>query len=328
MTTVIAEIGSTHDGSFGNAVRLIQTAAQVGADAVKLQLHISDAETTPAAPTPPHFSDEERGPYFDRISFTAPQWRDLRSVAADAGLLFFCSPFSIEALEILESIGIDGYKIASGEVTNLPLVERIAQTSMPTFISSGMTNWDELDVAVGTFSNEAQLTILQCSSLYPCPPQFVGLNVLEEMLERYGRPVGFSDHSIGLAAPLAAISKGATVIEKHLTFSRLMYGSDAPFATEPAELAQLIGEIRALDLMIAAPVDKDLIDPYESVRFAFQKSIVAARDLPSGTRLSAHDLASKKPGLGTPPSKYRDLLGRTLQRSLKRDEVIDQDDLD
>ena len=218
---IIAEVGSVHDGSFGNAGKLIDAAAACGADAVKFQTHIAEAETLADAPSPSYFRAEPRQAYFRRTGFTEDQWRGLADRAASRGMMFLSSPFSLEAVDLLESIGVPLYKVPSGEITNLPLLERLAETGKPVLLSSGMSSWDELDAAVRVFAAAGPLTILQCSSVYPCPPERVGLNVMLEMRARYGVPVGYSDHTMGAAAPLAAAALGASVIEKHFAFSRL-----------------------------------------------------------------------------------------------------------
>src|SRR5687767_13471245 len=145
---IIAEIGSVHDGSFGNALRLIDAAAEAGADAVKFQTHIAEAESLPNAPAPSYFSDEPRMAYFRRTGFTPDQWSRLARHAESAGVTFLSSPFSIEAVDLLEAVGMSAYKVPSGEVTNLPLLERIAKTGKPALLSSGMSDWGELDAAV------------------------------------------------------------------------------------------------------------------------------------------------------------------------------------
>ena len=215
---LIAEIGSVHDGSFGNACKLIELAGVCGADAVKFQTHIADAETLINAPSPNYFKSESRFDYFKRTSFNKDQWIELKKLSESCGLIFLSSPFSIEAAELLESLNVKVYKIPSGEITNIPLLEKIASFKKPVFLSSGMSNWKELDIAFSIFNDHCELTIMQCSSMYPCPPENIGLNVLQELQQRYGCPVGFSDHSLGFAAPIAAAALGATVIEKHFTF--------------------------------------------------------------------------------------------------------------
>src|SRR2546423_799413 len=189
---VIAEAGMNHDGSLGNAIRMVEVAAEAGADAVKFQLHDAAAESTRDAPSPPYFEHESRWEYFRRTAFTDDQWRTLREACDRAGIDFVCAPFSLEALERLEAIGTARYKVGSGEVTNLALVRAAAATGKPVLLSSGMSSWSELDAAVEAAGEHA--TVLQCTSEYPTPPEHVRLNLLAELRERYGMAVGSSDH--------------------------------------------------------------------------------------------------------------------------------------
>ncbi|MGY8993671.1 MAG: N-acetylneuraminate synthase family protein, partial [Rhodospirillales bacterium] len=158
---IIAEIGSVHDGSFGNACKLIEAAADAGADIVKMQTHVADAETLPDAPMPAYFSGEPRTAYFERTAFSLEQWKALAEVARSAGVGFMSSPFAGVAIEILEEVQVDAYKVASGEVSNLPLLQQLARTGRPVYLSSGMSNWDELDRAVEVLSSGGPLTIMQ-----------------------------------------------------------------------------------------------------------------------------------------------------------------------
>src|SRR5918912_4282224 len=203
---VIAEAGMNHDGSLGNAIRMVEVAAEAGADAVKFQLHDAEAERTRDAPSPPYFEHESRFEYFRRTAFTDDQWRRVKEACEAAGVEFVCAPFSLEALERLETLGTARYKIGSGEVTNLELVRTAASTGKPVLLSSGMSTWEELDAAVEAAGENA--TVLQCTSEYPTPPERVGLNVLSELRDRYEKPVGFSDHTLGTSAALAAVALG------------------------------------------------------------------------------------------------------------------------
>lgn len=328
MVFIIAEVGSVHDGSFGNACRLVETAAQCGANAIKFQTHIAAAETLPNAPSPPYFQAEPRYDYFQRTAFTPDQWAKLAQLAKEKGLVFLSSPFCDEAVDLLESIGITQYKIPSGEVTNLPLLERIAATGKPVLLSSGMSSWTELDRAVDTFKPQSNpLTVMQCTSEYPCSPERVGLNVMQQMATRYGLPVGLSDHTLTPHAAYAAICLGATVIEKHLTFSRLMYGSDAKHAIEPDEFSQMVHGIQTIDQMLQSPVDKDDLTAFEQMKMIFQKSVVAQRDIPSGTRIDRSMLAMKKPGTGIPADQLHRVVGQEARRDIARDTPLAWDDL-
>jgi N,N'-diacetyllegionaminate synthase len=325
---IIAEIGSVHDGSLGNALRLVDAAAEAGADTVKFQTHIAEAESLADAPSPGYFSDETRIAYFKRTGFSPEQWRKLAAHAASRKVTFLSSPFSLEAVDLLESVGVQAYKVPSGEVSNLPLLERIAQTGKPTLLSSGMSDWKELDRAVAVLKRACALTVLQCSSAYPCPPERVGLNVLGEMRERYHVPVGFSDHSLGFAAAFAAAALGATVIEKHFTFSRLMYGSDAKNSMEPGDFGVFCRGLLEIWSMAAHPVDKSDVSPYADMKRIFEKSVVTARSLKEGTVLVRDMLAFKKPGDGIPAADYASLVGRKLRADLPADHKLKKSDLD
>ena len=327
MLKIIAEIGSVHDGSFGNALKLIEAAAVAGADAVKFQTHIAEAESVASAPAPAYFSDEPRLDYFKRTSFTIEEWKRLSKHAADCGVTFLSSPFSLEAVDLLEDVGIAAYKIPSGEVSNIPLLMHIAKTGKPVLLSSGMSGWEELDLAVATVKNTCATTVMQCSSAYPCPPERVGLNVIKEMAQRYRLPVGYSDHTMGVAAPIAAVALGARVIEKHFTFSRQMYGSDARHSMEPSEFRDMVTALRELWTMLNNPVTKSDTTPYMDMKRIFEKSIVAARKIQEGEILSIDMIAFKKPGDGIPAREYFKIIGRKVKRNLAVDHKLSKEDL-
>lgn len=324
---LIAEIGSVHDGSFGNALKLMDAAHGAGADTVKFQTHIAQAETLRHAPSPPYFADEPRFAYFQRTEFSQEQWDRLAQHAHALGLRFVSSPFALEAVDILESAGVDAYKIASGEVTNLPLLRRIAATGKPVLLSSGMSTWAELDAAVTTLHDCASVTLYQCSSMYPCPPEHVGLNVIAEMGQRYGLPLGFSDHTQGIAAAVAAATLGVVSVEKHFTFSRLMYGSDASLAAEPAEFRLLADALRDVGAMLDNPVDKDDVTPYRDMKATFEKSIVTAIPVRVDEVLTMAHLAFKKPGSGISPSRLDTVLGKRARFDLEPDHLLREEDL-
>lgn len=326
---IIAEVGSVHDGSFGNAGRLIDLAADLGADCVKFQTHIAAAETTRNAPMPPYFKGEPRFEYFERTGFRIDQWKQLKAHAEKRGMQFLSSPFSIEAVELLEEIGVDQYKIPSGEVTNIPMLDVIAQTGKPVLLSSGMSDWKELDAAVATIlKRHNKLSPMQCTSAYPCANERVGLNVISEMKARWGLPVGYSDHTHDNHAAFAAVALGATSVEKHLTFSKAMYGSDAPHSAEPDQFADLVDGLRAINEMLNNNVDKDDLAPYRSMKQIFEKSVVAVRDIKAGTKLENGMLAVKKPGDGIPAAKLADVIGRVAKVDLAADSLLRGDDLD
>lgn len=325
----ITEVGSVHDGSWGNALRMIDIASNIGADAVKFQTHIPAAETLRDAPMPPYFKGEPRFEYFQRTGFSLAQWKEMHTLCEEKQIEFISSPFSIEAVDLLEDVGVRRYKIPSGEVTNLPMLAHIAQTGKPIIISSGMSSWQELDAAIDLcLQHHDKLTVLQCTSEYPCAYKNVGLNVMLEMKERYQLPVGLSDHTLTPYASLAAVALGATVIEKHLTFSRFMYGSDARHSMEPQEMVTLIEGVRAIETMLASQVKKDkMIERLGGMKATFEKSLVSLVDIPAGTHLTEGMIGAKKPGTGMSAARYSEVIGKKTTRNISKDTLLRESDL-
>lgn len=326
---IIAEFGMLHDGSFGNACRMIEVAKSCGADAVKFQTHISEAETLPNAPMPSFFQGEPRWEYFKRTAFTLDQWKALAQLCDKVGIEFMSSPFSIEAVELLEKVGMKRYKVPSGEVTNLPLLERIAKTGKPVLLSSGMSSWNELDSAVAAVRKfNKNLTILQCTSIYPTPPEKVGLNVMIEMRERYNLPVGLSDQSLTNYAGFAAVALGASVIEKHATLSRHCYGSDAKHSIEPEQFKDFTAGIRAIETMHSHPVDKDaMAKELKDMKNVFEKSVVSLRKIPAGAVITEEIIGIKKPGGGIPPKRFKEIIGKKAARDIELGTVLHEADI-
>ena len=328
-TTIIAEIGSVHDGSFGNAKKLIELAAECEADCVKFQTHIAEAETLENAPMPSFFKGEPRYEYFERTGFTTEQWKELKVECDSKGIEFLSSPFSIEAVEILELIGMLKYKIPSGEVTNIPLLEVIAQTKKPILLSSGMSSWEELDNAVNAIQKiHNDITVLQCTSEYPCEYENVGLNVMLEIKDRYNLPIGLSDHTLSNYSAFAATTLGASVIEKHLTFNRKMYGSDARHSLEPNEFKDLVKGIRAIEEMLSEKVDKNIVvNQMREMKEVFQKSVVSKVEIPKGAIIALEMICFKKPGTGIPANKYVEVVGKIAKRDIAKNSLISVKDL-
>jgi N,N'-diacetyllegionaminate synthase len=326
---IIAEVGSVHDGSFGNACKLIELAATCGADVVKFQTHLAEHETLPTAPAPSYFQGEPRYEYFRRTSFTPSQWAYLRDQCQEFGIQFMSSPFSLEAIDLLEDLDVNSYKVPSGEVSNLPLLEKLSELGKPVHLSSGMSSWMELDKAVSILKGKVDLTVMQCTSAYPCPAELVGLNVISEIKFRYGVDVnvGFSDHTAGIAAGPAAAALGASIIEKHLTFSRKMYGSDASNALEPSDFTLYSHLVRETWAMMSNPVNKDNLTPFLEMKHVFEKSIVTARPVLQNSIIVRDDLAFKKPGDGIPSSDYLSLIGRRANKDLPVNYKFTHDDL-
>ena len=329
--TIVGEVALAHDGSLGAAHAYIDAVAKAGADAVKFQTHIASAESTPSEPWRVKFSQQDatRYDYWLRTAFSEEQWTGLRRHAAERGLLFLSSPFSLEAAEMLMRVGVGGWKIASGEVNNVFLFEYITSTGLPVLLSTGMSRLAEIDEAVARVQTRgADLTVLQCTSAYPCPPEKVGLNMLRVFRQRYSCKVGLSDHSGKIYPGLAAAALGCDVLEVHVTFSRDCFGPDVPASLTVSELAQLAEGVRFIEKMAAAPVNKDeLAIEAEPIRLIFMKSVVARTALPAGTILKASDLAVKKPGTGIPANRLGEVVGRQLRRPVEAEELLAESDL-
>lgn len=329
---VIAEVAQAHDGSLGMAHAFIDAAARAGADAVKFQTHIAAAESTPGEPWRVQFSfqDKTRYDYWKRMEFTEEGWRGLKAHADERGLLFLSSPFSSEAVALLRRVGVAAWKVASGEVGNAPMFAQMLETKLPMLISSGMSSLAELDRAVAQVQRAGvDVTVLQCTSMYPTPPERVGLNLIPFFRERYRCKVGLSDHSGTIYAGLAAATLGIEVLEVHLTLSREAFGPDVPASVTTAELRQLVDGVRFIERARAHPLDKDqMAGELGPLRSLFTKSVVARTDLPRGKVLAEADLAVKKPGTGIPATRLPELVGRKLGRAVTANALLSEDDLE
>jgi len=207
----------------------------------------------------------------------------------------------------------------------------VAKTGKPVILSSGMSPWADIDLAVSTLRDNGctDLSVLQCASRYPCPPEQVGLNVIQELKARYGVPVGFSDHTLGCAAPFAAVAMGASIIEKHFTLSTLMYGSDAKHSMEPDEFKVMVDGIRQIEAMLACQVSKDeaIADLYEMKR-VFEKSVVTCTTVPKGKVITEEMIAVKKPGTGILARYFDDVVGKRAMVDLPADHIIQIDEIE
>jgi N,N'-diacetyllegionaminate synthase len=328
---IIAEIAQAHDGSLGAAHAYIDAIAAAGADAVKFQTHIAAAESTPAEPWRVKFSlqDASRYEYWRRMEFTEEQWAGLKKHADERGLKFLSSPFSVAAFELLSRVGVAAWKVASGEFNNLPLMEQMADSGLPVMLSTGMSRLEEIDRIVRYFqSRHVPLTVFQCTTAYPCPPEEVGLNLLPFFRHRYGCAVGLSDHSATIYAGLAAAALGIEALEVHVTFSRDCFGPDVAASLTTAELRELVAGVRFIERMIAHPVQKDeMAERLQGVRNIFTKSVAAVRDLPAGSTIGKADLTLKKPGTGLPAEFLSTLPGRKLARPVAANQLLAEDDL-
>ena len=230
MTFIIAEIAQAHDGSLGMAHAYIDAVARTGCNAIKFQTHIAEAESSIYEPFRVHFSkqDATRMDYWKRMEFTLEQWKEIKQHCDEVGLEFMSSPFSNAAVDLLEEVGVKKYKVGSGEVNNFVLLEKITQTGKPVIISSGMSSFEELDKTVSFLKDRGvDYSILQCTTAYPTQPEQFGLNVIQELKQRYNVPIGFSDHSSSIEASIAATVLGAEILEFHVVFDKEMFGPDA-----------------------------------------------------------------------------------------------------
>ena len=330
--TVIAEVAQSHEGSLGMAHAFIDAAAAAGADAIKFQTHIASAESTPAEPWRKSFSSQDttRLGYWRRMEFAEEGWHELRKHAQERDLLFLSSPFSLAAVELLERVGVAGWKVASGEINNHALLDRMCDGGIPVMLSTGMSQEDEIATAAARVqARGVPLAVMQCTSMYPCPPEWVGVDLIPHFRERFGCAVGLSDHSATIYPGIAAATLGAEVLEVHLTLGREMFGPDVIASLTSTELRQLVDGVRFVERMRARPGRKaDLPESVTSLRQIFMKSVVAAHALEEGTALAAEDLCSKKPGNGIPANELPSLVGRRLRRAVAADAVLQWEDLE
>ena len=329
---VIGEVALTHDGSLGLAHAFVDAIAGAGADAVKFQTHIAAAESTPSEPFRVKFSrqDATRYDYWKRMEFTEEQWRGLAGHCRDRGVLFISSPFSTEAVDLLERVGQPLWKIASGETSNTRLLDRVLDTGAPVLLSTGMSAIDEIDAAVARVqARGVPAGVFQCTTAYPCPPEKIGLNLIPWYRERYRCWVGLSDHSATIYPGLAGAAIGMDMLELHVALSREQFGPDVVASVTTAELRQLVDGIRFIERMRAHPVDKNAsAEETAPLRRLFTRSIVAKDALPAGTVLSREHLVIKKPGTGLPPHRLEELLGRRLRRGVAADQLLAAEDIE
>lgn len=326
---IIAELGNTHEGSVGLAKCMIKAASDSGADIVKLQTHIFEAESLPDAPNPPYFQGESRKDYFERTSFNRGQYNELLTYSEELGVELISSPFSVEALEFLAELGMTTIKIPSGEVSNVLLLNAVAMKKVDVILSSGMSSFEELDRAVDILRGGeiTSLTVLQCTSEYPCPPANVGLENINLFKSRYKCDVGFSDHTLSESIPAVAVYAGATVIEKHFTLSKLAYGSDAKNSLEPNEFERMVRYVKEAEIIAKSKRNKGEASEYISnMKSIFEKSLVYSSDLEPGHTLVYADFAAKKPGNGIPTCSYTDLMGRKLKNAVYYNQRVSMDD--
>ena len=294
---VIAEIAQAHD-SLRQAHAYIDAVASAGADAINKR--VAHAESTPHERFRVHFSkqDATRYAYWKRMEFTPEQWRGLAAHARELGLVFLSSAFSDEAVTLLETLDMPAWKVGSGEITNTPLLERMARGGRPVLLSSGMSSYADLDAATSLLAtHNVPVGLFQCTTSYPCPPERIGLNVMDDLRQRYGVPVGLSDHSARVETGLAAAALGADMLEVHVVFSPHSFGPDTTSSLTIEGLCKLVDGVRFIERIVHNPVDKEaMAAEVADLKVLFGKSVVAKAAMKAGTVLSRADLLLKKPG--------------------------------
>jgi len=329
---IIAEIAQAHDGNIELAHSYIGALSKTGVDAVKFQVHIAEAESSIHEPFRVKLAtrDKTRFDYWKRMEFTLQQWKELKKHCNEAGVGFLASPFSNAAVDILEEVGVNRYKIGSGEVNNYLLLEKIARTGKPVILSSGMSSFEELDKTVVFLKDRnVHFSILQCTTAYPTKPENYGLNVIGELKERYGVPVGYSDHSAKIETSIAAAALGAEILEFHAVFSRNSLGPDASSSLEMEEITQLVKAVRKLETALQHPVDKSYNSKFTDLKNIFEKSLAVNKNLKAGHVLRFEDLETKKPkGLGIEASRFEEVIGKTLKTNFKKWNFLNWKDIE
>lgn len=330
-TYIIAEIGQAHEGSLGILYSYIDALATTGINAVKFQMHIAEAESSEYEPFRVKFSleDETRYAYWKRISFSFIQWKGIKQHCDVLGLDFICSPFSNLAVDWLEELGVTQYKIGSGEVNNFLILKKIAQTGKPIIVSSGMSSYEELDQTVAFLKERnVDFSILQCTTAYPTMPEQYGLNVIQELKDRYNVPIGFSDHSARMETCIAATALGAKILEFHVVFDRQLFGPDAKSSLTIAETKGLVIAVRNIATALSHPIDKNNNQNFANLKQIFEKSLAVNKDLPLNHILSLDDLEAKKPkGYGLDACRFQEIIGKTLNKELKQWDFVNEEDL-
>jgi N-acetylneuraminate synthase len=330
---VVAEAGVNHNGDLSLAKELIDVAAASGVDAVKFQTLNAARYISRFAPKADYQlvttdQQETQLSMVQQYELNKDQHLQLMEHCAKAGVIFFSTPFEESAVDLLEDIGTDVYKIPSGEITNLPFLTYVGRKRKPIILSTGMSALSEVETAVRTIQAEsnAGIILLHCVSNYPSAPSDSNLLAMSTMEAALKLPVGYSDHTPGVEVSVAAVALGACVIEKHYTLDREMVGPDHKASLVPMELRNLVDSIRNVEQSLGDGVKRAMASE-ANTRSVARKSLVAAGDLRSGTALSKDHLVAKRPGTGISPAELRYVLGRKITRDLVEDEILGWDDL-
>ena len=327
----IAEVGNNHNGDYFLARKTIESAAAAGANAVKFQKRFIDEVFTTEMQKRPQIKDQvygkTYGEYRKSLELNVDEFRELKKVSEDLGLIFFATPFDEKSVDFLERIGIAVYKISSFDVTNLPLLDSVARKGKPIILSVGMSDLSEVDEAVETIlRHNDQLVLTHCVAVYPVPDEMLNLNVISTLRERFHPlPVGYSGHEKDILPSLAAVVLGARSIERHFTLDKNLPGPDhGTVSLEPAEFKRLVDETRRLERALGTG-EKKLMDAEKKTREKHSKSLVTTRAIKKGAVITKAMLTVKSPGHGLKPNRASDIIGKKTSSAIPKDTVIEND---
>ncbi len=314
---VIAEVGINHEGEFSKAIQLVDAAVDAGADCIKFQCHITDAEMIPTDMKPGDISDESLWDIIKRCELTEDEERKIKSYCEKRGIIYLCTPFSREASDRLESMGVNAFKIGSGECNNIPLLEHIAAKGKPMILSTGMNDVRSIGNSIKAIKkHHCPLMLMHCTSMYPTPYNKVRLGAINDLITQFDLPVGLSDHSLGIYTCLGAVALNACALEKHFTISRKWPGPDVPISIEPHELSEMVKGSRAV---FEARGGRKNILPEEQpvIDFAYA-SVVSIASIRKGEEFSNKNIWVKRPGTG-------EILAESIDRVLGKTAANDVD---
>lgn len=327
---IIAEAGVNHNGDIELAKRLIDAAAGAKADAVKFQTFVPEKVMSQNAEKAEYQkagtdANESQLDMIKKLRLSFEQFYELQQYADEQGILFLSTPFDIDSLEFLETLDMPIVKIPSGEITNLPLLLAVAALQKPVILSTGMSTLEEIAFARNTLldGGASEVSLLHCNTEYPTPFCDANLNAIETLKREFPEAdVGYSDHTLGLEAPIAAAALGAKIIEKHFTLDKTMPGPDHSCSLEPAELKAMVAAIRNIELAMGSGEKKPSQSEQKNIDIA-RKSIVAARDIMAGEVFTKENLDIKRPGNGISPTQWFEVIGKRAPRDFKYDELIE-----
>lgn len=328
-TFIIAEAGVNHNGSFELAKQLVDKAVWAGADCIKFQTFNSKNLVSKNAQKAEYQkkttdSSESQLDMLKKLELTKEQFTELRSYCNQKGIIFLSTPFDLESIDFLASIGVKTWKVPSGEITNYPFLRAIGQRKESVIMSSGMCTLEEVRDAVNVLKEfgTTNITLLHCTTEYPAPYDSVNLKAMQTLQKEFGYKVGYSDHTNGIEIPVAAVAMGATVIEKHFTLDKNMEGPDHKASLEPEELRQMILSIRNVEAAIGDGIKQPSQAEKKNIAIA-RKSIVAACEIKKGEVFTENNLTAKRPGNGISPMQWNNVLGKVAKREFSEDEIIE-----